>query len=251
MRRRDVTVLDLPGGERLLVACDALGGIGPKAMDQVQVPGYVVGRFTARVALMEVLAAGGRPVLLVNNACVEPEPTGAEILRGIREEARLAGLEPDAITGSFEKNIPTVQTGLGVTAMALASREERRAAPGDLIIAIGRPKVGPEVHLDDPEIADLPLGRWLAGERLVHDLLPVGSRGIAAEAAEMAGSAGLGLEWIGPEEGWDLARSAGPATCLLAAIPGRALPLLALSLRQPWSLVAQLTGSTDSIGPVR
>lgn len=242
MRRRDVSYIDLPGGGRLLVACDAAGGIGPKALDYLSVPGRVLGRFTARVALMEVLAAGGRPVMLVNTACVEPEPTGAEILEGIRQEAALAGLGADAITGSFEKNIHTVQTGLGVTALALAgAAAPKQACPDDLVLAIGRPKVGLELDLDDPEIADLPLVRHLAGQALVHDLLPVGSRGIAAEAADLAQSAGLALDWLDPEEGWDLAKSAGPATCLLAAIPARALPVLALTLTQPWSLIARLT----------
>jgi hypothetical protein len=241
MRRRDLTLIDLPGGGRLLVACDAAGGIGPKPFDHVQVPGYILGRFTARVALMEVIAAGGRPILLVNAACVEPDPAGAEILEGILAEAALAGLGPEAITGSFEKNVPTVQTGLGVTALALAEGPLKQAQEGDLVIAIGRPKVGQAVHLGDPEIADLPLALRLAAEPLVHDLLPVGSRGIAAEAADLAATAGLALEWLAPAaEGWDLTCSAGPATCLLAAIPPRALPALALTLSQPWAPVARL-----------
>lgn len=241
MRLRDLTVLTLPGGGRLLVACDAAGGIGPKLHDQVAVPGEVLGRLTARVALMEVLAAGGKPLLLVNTASVEPDPTGAAILAGIRQEALLAGLGTDAITGSFEKNIPTVQTGLGVTALALAPQGgPRLARPGDLVLAVGRPKVGSEVRVDDPEIADLPLVRWLASQPLVHDILPVGSRGIAAEAADLAASAGLSLEWLEGEEGWDLAKSAGPATCLLVAAPPGALPALALTLAQPWVVIARL-----------
>ncbi|MFZ5826336.1 MAG: hypothetical protein ACOY94_18745 [Bacillota bacterium] len=242
LRRRDVTLLDLPGGGRLLVACDAAGGIGPKAHDTISVPGSVLGRFTARVALMEVIAAGGRPILLVNTACVEPAPAGSEILDGIREEAALAGLGPDAITGSFETNIPTSQTGLGVTALAVAAEPGPTGAhAGDLILAIGRPKVGPEVSLTDPEIADLPLVRWLAAQPPVHDLLPVGSRGIAAEAADLAATNGLDLDWLDAEEGWDLAKSAGPATTVLAAVAPGALPALALSLDRPWSLIARLT----------
>ncbi|MCG0239041.1 MAG: alpha-ribazole kinase [Firmicutes bacterium] len=240
MRRRDVTVLDLPGGVRLLVACDAAGGIGPKEQDRVRVSGYVLGRFTARVALMEIVAAGGRPLLLVNTACVEPEPTGKEILAGIEAEARLAGLGPDAITGSWEKNIPTVQTGLGVTALGLAEGSPPGAVAGDLIVAIGRPKVGDEVSLADPEIADLPLVLRLAKDPRVHDLLPVGSRGIAAEAEEMAGSAGLDLEWLEPQPGWDFRKSAGPATCVLAAVAPEDLPGVTQGLRQPWTPVARL-----------
>lgn len=240
MKRRDVTVLTLPGWSRLLVACDAAGGIGPKELDAVRVPAYVLGRFTARVALMEVIAAGGRPIALVDTACVEPEPTGRELLRGVVDEAALVGLSAEAITGSFEKNVPTRQTALGVTALAVAERELPGAAPGDLVLAVGLPRVGPEVQLDDPAAADLPLVRGLAQAPEVHDLLPVGSRGIAAEVADLAGSAGLAAEILPPEEGWDLAKSAGPATCCLVAVAPGALPALALTLDRPWAVVAQL-----------
>lgn len=242
MRWRDLTLVDLPGGGRLVIACDAAGGIGPKECDAVRVPGYVVGRFTARVALMELLAAGARPLHLVNSTCVEPEPTGREILRGICDEAALAGLSPDQINGSFEKNIPTVQTAVGVTAIGYLPADQplRKARHGDVVIAIGRPKVGGEVRLDDPELPDLTLVRRLAGAPLVHDLLPVGSRGIGAETLELAASAGLKVQWAPAEEGFPRDKSAGPVTCLLAAAAPSALHALALTLTQPWAVVAQL-----------
>lgn len=242
MRWRDLTLIDLPGGGRLVIACDAAGAVGPKECDAVQVPGYVTGRFTARVPLMELIAAGAVPIHLVNNTCVEPEPTGLEILRGIREEAALAGLGPDQINGSFEKNLPTVQTAVGVTAIGFmpAHQPLRRAQRGDLVVAIGRPKVGPEVRLEDPEIPDIPLVQRLAGDRLLHDLLPVGSRGIGPEVADLAASAGLEADWAPTEPGWDLTRTAGPSTCLLAALAPRGLPGLALTLAHPWAVVAQL-----------
>lgn len=242
MRWRDLTLVDLPCGGRLVIACDAAGGIGPKERDVIRVAGYVIGRFTARVALMELLAAGAQPLHLVNNTCVEPDPTGREILQGICDEAALAGLSADQINGSFEKNIPTVQTGLGVTAIGYLApdRPLRTARPGDLVVAVGRPKVGGEVRLDDPELPDLPLVRRLAGDPLVHDLLPVGSRGIRAEAEDLAASAGLEVEWAPAEEGFPLGKSAGPVTCLLAAAAPSALQGLALTLTQPWAVVAQL-----------
>lgn len=224
----------------MLVACDASGGIGSKAMDRVQVPGYVLGRFTARVALMEVMAGGGRPVALVNTCCVEPEPTGREIMRGVLDEAALAGLGPNAVTGSFEKNVATVQTGLGVTALALSAGPFRSAAAGDLVVAVGRPKVGQEVSLDDPEIVDLPTVARLAHDPAVHEVLPVGSRGIAAETRDLAITAGLSLELLAPEPGWDLQKSAGPGTCCLVAVEPSALLGLALTLAQPWAVVARL-----------
>lgn len=223
----------------MIIACDAAGGIGPKEMDRVQVSGYVLGRFTARVALMEVMAGGGTPVAVVDTCCVEPEPTGREIRRGVLDEALLAGLGPEAVTGSFEKNVPTVQTGLGVTVLALSEGPFPRAAAGDLVVAVGRPKVGQEVSLEDPEIMDLPTVAQLAQEPAVHDLLPVGSRGIAGELQELAASAGLNPELLA-EPGWDLQKSAGPGTCCLAAVAPATLPALALTLAKPWAVVARL-----------
>jgi len=246
MKYRDLTLLDLPGGTRLLVACDASGAIGPKEMDAVSVPGYVVGRFIARTPLMEVVAAGGRPVALINNCCVEPSPTGAELLRGVRDEARLAGLGDDAITGSFEKNVPVAQTGLGVTVLAVAERPLGRAAAGDLVIALGYPKVGHEVSLEDPEILDLPTLLAVARNPLIHDVLPVGSRGIASEMQTMAESAGLVVEPLPPEPGWDLTKSAGPSTCCLLAVPPGVFPAVALTLTRPWAVVGRLLAPSES-----
>jgi len=241
MRHRDLTVLDLPGGPRMLVACDAAGGIGPKEQDAVSVPAYVLGRLSARVALMEVIAGGGRPLVLVNNCCVEPEPTGREILRGVLDEAALAGLAPGAVTGSFEKNIATVQTGLGITVLAVSERPFGRAAAGDLVVAVGRPRVGTAVSLNDPDIVDLPLVIALTRDPHIHDVLPVGSRGIAGELADMAASAGLRAEALPPEPGWDLTGSAGPSTTCLVAVAPSTLPALALVLDRPWTLVGRLT----------
>ena len=247
MKYRDLTVLDLPDGSRLLVACDASGAIGPKELDVVSVPGYVVGRFIARTPLMEVVAAGGRPVVLINNCCVEPSPTGAELLRGVRDEAQLVGLGDNAITGSFEKNVPVAQTALGVTVLAVSERPLGRAAAGDLVIALGYPKVGNEISsLEDPEILDLPTLIAVARNPQIHDVLPVGSRGIASEMETMAQSAGLVVEHLPAEPGWDLTKSAGPSTCCLLAVPPGVFPAVALTLPRPWAVVGRLLEPSGS-----
>ncbi|NLN15929.1 MAG: alpha-ribazole-5-phosphate synthase, partial [Firmicutes bacterium] len=76
---RDVTVIDMADGSLLVVACDSLGAIGSKENDLVKVPGYVVGRMTSRVALLEVMSTGARPLVLINALAVEMTPTGEEI----------------------------------------------------------------------------------------------------------------------------------------------------------------------------
>ncbi len=217
---RDLTLVSLTEDCVLVIACDSAGGIGPKELDSVKVPGYVLGRFTARVALMELLAAGAQPVVLVSNVCVEPDPGGSEITQGIDEELRLAGMATNiAVTGSTEKNIPTKQTGLGVTVVGVARREGLKlglARPGDRIFCIGIPKVGNEVNLDDPDIVTLQAVNTLRSCPEIGDIVPVGSQGIRREAKELARTAGVGLH-LEPVTGLDMDKSAGPATCAVFA----------------------------------
>ena len=86
MKRLDTPrdVLLLQGqGLCLVTAVDSCGGIGPKAQDALDVPLDVVGRFTARTVLLEVLATGAVPAFAAISVCNEPE-TAEELLRGIR-----------------------------------------------------------------------------------------------------------------------------------------------------------------------
>ena len=137
------------------------GAVGPKIEDKVKVEGRVLGKFLARVALMDVIATGAFPVLLSVTLGVEKEPTGNEILEGIRREARTLGLDADqVILANTEDNFETVQTGAGLTVIGFANEDELRLGktnPGDLIVAIGKPKVGEEVLSAEArgEIADL------------------------------------------------------------------------------------------------
>ncbi|GAW91715.1 AIR synthase related protein [Calderihabitans maritimus] len=224
----DVSVITLLPGRKLVIACDSLGAIGPKELDQVKVSGYTVGRFACRVPLMEVIAVGARPLLVVNTLCVEPTPTGEEILSGIRDEIEAAGLDPRiSITGSMEKNVPVSQTGLGVTVIGLANGDASGkgeglrwglGAPGDTVVVVGMPKVGSEVRLGDNEIADIPTLLRVADYPSAGDILPVGSSGILSEARKMARRSGL-LFVPNPGSEIDLEKSAGPSTCLLVSLP--------------------------------
>ena len=218
-RHRDLTLTRLPQGT-LVVACDSCGSIGQKPADALQVPAYYCGRFTARVALMEVLAFGARPVTVANAVSCEMEPTGREIIRGVQEELAAAGVDRVALTGSTEENFPSQMTALGITVVGyrpgegswLPSRE------GDLVYAVGRPKVGGEIDLDrDKEIVsyeEIFRLRQLAG---VREVIPVGSKGIRYEAENAARYNGLVFTPLDPPP-LELEKSAGPATCLIALV---------------------------------
>ncbi len=245
-RLRDLTLVDLYDGRLLVIACDSAGAVGPKPHDMVSVPGEVVGRFTARVALMELLAVGAEPIVVVDTLSVEPIPTGAAIRRGIASELVEAGLDPDQLlNGSEEKNIPTVQTGVGVTAIGLIGASEltaHRTQPGDLLCVVGWPHVGSDVLTHEPEVMELTTLRHLRATPGVHELVPVGSRGTRAEA-EDAWSHQWSLLWL-DDLPVPLDRSAGPATCLLATIDPAVLSQLS-TLAKPVTVVAAISLKGD------
>lgn len=249
---RDLSVVELFPGLLLVVACDSDGGIGPKPADTVKVDGYVLGRFGARVPLMELIASGARPFLLVDNLSVEMEPTGREIIAGIRDELASAGLAGEvALNGSTEENVPVRATGIGVTVLGLCAAERFRpggARPGDLAVCIGVPKSAPqdEVRLDDPAIMDLAAAVALGRLADVHDMLPVGSRGIAYEAGQMAALAGLRFE-PAPDAGVDLAKSGGPATCCLVAVEPGALDRVQAAAGKPCHVVGRFVPEKASV----
>ena len=245
---RDLSVLPLGAGVSLVFACDALGGIGPKPHDTYRTDGYTLGRFAARVPLAELLACGATPLLIANMLAVEHDPTGAAILAGVRDEAATAGLDPDAITGSTEENVPTLATGVGIAVLGLVAAGQfrpGRGRVGDLVVCVGVPKSAPrdDVMLDDPDILDLPaLLRLLASHAdadTVGDVLPVGSRGVRAEADDLAASAGLRFV---PDLATvrDLAHSGGPATCALATLAPAALPALRTLRLPPLTVIGTL-----------
>lgn len=224
---RDVEVVPLEGGKLMVAACDSCGAVGSKELDVVKVPPYIVGRFTARVALLEVLAAGARPVLLTVASASDPYPTTEGILLGVREELQALDLAETQLAITSEKNIPTRQTGLGITAVGVCAKKELRIAlsgPGDDLYCLGIPKIGSEVAAhDDPEIVQGKHILALLASPEVHDIIPVGSRGILKEAESLALQAGCCfVQENSPPV--SLEKSAGPSTCLIFSCAGSALP---------------------------
>lgn len=244
-RRGDISILKIPTGHAIVIGSTSSGAVGPKAMDKVKVDGRVLGKFLARVALMDVIATGAFPLLLSVTLGVEKEPTGNEILEGIRREARSFGLDPNLVLmENTEDNFETVQTGAGLTVIGFANEDELRLGktrPGDLIIAVGKPKVGDEVILAElkGEIADLKNVTQLSQKKYVHDIAPVGSLGIADEARMMAYGVGRQLKLI-EVQGLDLNKSAGPATVVLATVDKEKLEDLTSLISQPINVIGEI-----------
>jgi hypothetical protein len=244
-RRGNVAIINLPTGHAIVVGSTSSGAIGPKSLDEVKVAGRVVGKFLARVALMDVIATGAFPVLLSATLGVEKDPSGREIVEGIRSEARLLGLEPDQVLlENTEENIATVQTGAGLTVVGFANDEELRLGktlPGDLLVAIGKPKVGEEVIPAEVkgEIADLKNVAWLSQKKFVHDILPVGDFGIASEARIMAHAIGRQLK-LCKDTGLDLEKSAGPATVVLVTMSAEKFEELSSLIQKPTTIIGEI-----------
>lgn len=220
-RVRDLTVMELDAERLLVIACDSVGSIGPKPADRYPASARTVAHFAARVPLIEVLAAGARPEVLVDTLSVELYPTGAEMIAEFRSIAAELGLGPERVTGSTEDNVASDATGIGVTVIASATRDGLRpgsARPGDRVLCIGRPTSAPEdrIEIGDPRMVPLPLLARLVALRGVGDALPVGSRGVGAELGVLAESNGLVV--LPVDHDLDLARSGGPASCVLLTV---------------------------------
>ncbi|MEW6508051.1 MAG: AIR synthase related protein [Bacteroidota bacterium] len=231
----------------IVVSSDSDGGIGPKKNDTVFSPPYDLGRLGARVPLMEMIASGSIPIMVVDVLAVEMEPTGKEIIKGVKDEAEEAGMNSNAVvTGSTEDNVETVQTGMGVVIIGLVEKNDFRpgkSAKGDIVVSIGIPKSAPEykVVYNDPVIANTKTVRQLNQLSFVHDILPVGSKGIKHEFYEIGKSAGLRPYYFDVVE-IDVTKSGGPSTCCLVSLNKKDLKNLASKIDKPITIIGELRG---------
>jgi hypothetical protein len=215
---RDVEVSLLDNDLCLVVACDSCGAIGDKKLDQLKVPASLVGRLTARVVLLEVMCTGALPKVMTVAISAEPNPTGQKILDGVHSELAGSNLADLPLAISTEKNFETRQTGLGIGVTGICKIRDLKIATsqlGDRVYCLGLPKVGQEVlDTEDREIIDAGKIERLLKQTDIHDILPVGSRGIRAEAMQMAQSTNAVFK-AHQNPLPDLNKSAGPSTCVI------------------------------------
>lgn len=244
---RDLTYFRVGEDDVVVVACDSGGGLGPKPHDTVQVDGGVLGRFAARVPLLECVAAGAQPLVVVDTLAVERDPTGERIIAGVVAEAASAGVGADHVTGSTEDNVPTVATGIGVTVIGrttLHGLRVGRAVPPFSVVLYGRPMSAPADIFgpDHREILTVPTLRTAIAIPGVLEALPIGSSGVTNEFAALARTARGTPEYA---TGWPCAldQSGGPSTAALLAVEhaslDRALTELA-DLKLPTAVLGQV-----------
>ena len=239
---RDLLIVD--GSPPLVIACDSVGGIGPRPADLVRVPADVVAHFAARVPLLEVLCSGARPVALINTLCHDMAEATV-FIDTFRAVASEVGIRGDAVTGSTEENVPSPATGVGVTVIGTLTGDLLTGGgrPGDVVICVGWPRSAPhdEVFIGHPDIVPLSTVQALVATGAVHDALPVGSRGIGYEAGQLAESSGCALTWL--PHPLPLDASGGPASCVLLACDPTSIADLRRTVPEPvpWRPVAELT----------
>jgi hypothetical protein len=240
-RFRDVLYW-IDGASAYVLACDSNAGIGERPRDALHQPPTETGYSAAKVPLMEVLAVGATPFVLSNALGGPRDDYGQQILHGIRTAIE----EVDAavtLTGSDETNVATQQTAVGVTVVGHAPASALRLSgtkPGDVIACVGVPKDGvivPYTEGDD-DVANLRDAQRASRLDSVHELLPVGSRGIAYEAQQLAAGANATIRFR--TAAIDLGASAGSSTCFLVALPTEHLAALAAVVRPPVTIVGDI-----------
>lgn len=242
-RFRDLLVLD----DDLVVATDAIGGIGPKPADTVYADAVTVAHFALRVPLLEVICAGAHPIAVVDDLCVERTPTGEPMITEISRLAAEAGVPAEAVTGSTENNAATRATGVGITVLGRMPRGHTVQAgsqPGDIVLCAGLPLSAPRDHVFIGHPAQVPIASVRAALAcgLVHDAVPVGSRGLNWEVPQLTAGLGLRPRWLDDSP---VARtdSGGPASCVLLSCAHDSVEPLrsVIGPAVPLHLVAQLT----------
>jgi hypothetical protein len=220
-RFRDVLYW-VDGTTAYVLACDSNAGIGQRPHDALRQPAAETGYSAAKVALMEVLAVGAKPLVLTNALGGPLDDYGQQVLAGIN--AAVDEIDADVtITGSDETNVPTLQTAVGVTVVG-------RAQEGSL--RLGGTEVG------DEDIANLTDVQSASRVDAVHEILPVGSRGVAYEAAKLADGVNGTVRFS--TSPIDLYASAGSSTCFLVAVAPAAVEALAPVVRPPVTVIGHI-----------
>ncbi len=216
---RDISIINI-NNCTISVACDSSAGIGALEKDIIKSDGYTVGYFSAFVPLAETISIGAEPILIINTLSVPNDNYGQSIIKGVMAAAENARLENDnCVTGSTEENFGIPFTSLGITVVGDFTNKK---LPDNIqnsldIYLIGLPKVGSEVLKDRHLILNLKNLLMLKSNSQIVDILPVGSKGIMHELNEMAYTLNADV-LLDTSLNIDIFKSAGPATCAIAAI---------------------------------
>lgn len=238
---RDISLLQINEKEVLVIACDSAGGLGEKKYDQVKVSNKILGKYTVKVPLMEVMSIGAEVISVIDNLAVEYKPTGKEIIAGIKENLKLLS-SAELLNGSTEENIKTVQTALGVTVIGKITLEKLKkytfSNKNNIIVAAGLPLVGENLMKYKSKAVNLKKFLQLKELDYISQFLPVGSKGILYEAKIMAKENNYDFELINNK--LDLVKSAGPASVILLSLKEKKFSKLKDEIDLPLNKIGKL-----------
>ncbi|PTX15367.1 hypothetical protein SAMN04488598_1286 [Halanaerobium congolense] len=238
---RDISLLQINEKELLVIACDSAGGLGEKKYDQVKVSNKILGKYTVKVPLMEVMSIGAEVISVIDNLAVEYKPTGKEIIAGIKENLKLLS-SAELLNGSTEENIKTVQTALGVTVIGKITLEKLKkytfSNKNNIIVAAGLPLVGENLMKYKSKAVNLKKFLQLKELDYISQFLPVGSKGILYEAKIMAKENNYDFELINNK--LDLLKSAGPASVILLSLKEKKFSKLKNEIDLPLNRIGKL-----------
>lgn len=212
---RNALTIPFQGAGSIIIASDNSGAIGMKKDDHVNVPYETVSYFSFRVAVMECIAAGGKPnAIVLTNFC--GDEAWEKLTNGIKKGIAELELKNVVITGSTESNFSLTQSAIGVIVIGqkpLENMEEKHFNESYKIAVIGKPLVGNEVIDQKDQVAPLPLFQKI--RRLDGiTVWPVGSKGILSELNRVFKNKPFLIDQVISDV--DVGKSSGPATCFLA-----------------------------------
>lgn len=220
-RFRDLSVVPTSPTTALVIACDSSAGIGEKPLDAVQIDSAITAAYSLRVPLLELLCFGARPIAVVDTVGNEMVPTGRRVIQGLKRELTKAGFYDIPLNGSTEDNMPTRTTAIGVTVIGQINRKDIPTTSIDdslIVYQLGTPYVGEAVKAHLATIFSYDQVRTIRATPAVVDMLPVGSKGIANELAQMAATHTAKISAVVDLADSEFTQSAGPATVLLVAV---------------------------------
>lgn len=244
-RIRDLSLLHLYKDIFLVCACDSNASNGEKPNDIHPNSYEETAVSVLKVPLMEVLASGAFPFLIVDNLCVEMKPSGEKIINAMKAELERCGLlDRVAFTGSTEDNMETFQTGIGVTVAGLLDQRESRLGKtqdGDVVACIGIPQSGITIRYSekDESICDLKTMMEIRECEFIHEILPIGSKGAEYEAGQLADTAGLAFEKE-TDCAIDLKESGGSSTAVLASLREDDVEKLKELINKPINIIGKI-----------
>lgn len=199
----------------LVITSDNSGAIGEKELDVVHVPDEVTSYFSTRVTLLEQLASYATPfeLVLLN---FTSEDAWANYIRGIEKIFQEVNLPCPAISGSTETNMPTLQSGFGLTMLGRINPTLMPDSLADELIwySYGRPLVGEELLKNKEQVADISLIIKALNEKRITQVVPVGSKGVRSELEKIIEID----DKLFLEVPYDATFSAGPSTIVLISV---------------------------------